>query len=110
MNMQKRSDERSRSLHREIARKLRRNPALWNIPKNNISRWKKRRKRLTPALMEWEHILDKLAKNRILSILEGESEDSIRLRSSSPFTGILSDDERKMIFDLHRGDNVKLNM
>ncbi len=104
MNMQERSEKRSRKLHGEIAKKLRRNPDLWEIPKNNIIRWKKRRKSLTPALVEWERILESLAKKQILSILEGASEDSIRLRSSSPFTGILGDDERKAIFELHRAD------
>ncbi len=104
MNMQKRSEERSKELHREIATKLRRNPDLWDIPKNNIARWKKRRKRPMPAHIEWEQILERLAKKEILSILEGESEESIRLRSSSPFTGILSDDERNAIFELYRAD------
>lgn len=104
MNMQERSDERSKKLHGEIARKLRRNPALWEIPKNNITRWKKRKKSLTPALIEWERILENLAKKQILSILEGSSEDSTHLRSSSPFTGILSEDERKAIFELYRAD------
>ena len=38
MNMQKRSDERSKALHIEIAKKLRNNPELWAVPKNNINR------------------------------------------------------------------------
>lgn len=99
MNMQQRSDERSISLHREIAKKLRKNSKLWEIPKRNITRWKTKRGRLTLATMEWKHILETNTKEQILLILESSSEESTRLRSSSPFTGILSDNERKHIFD-----------
>ncbi|RLC25697.1 MAG: hypothetical protein DRH21_03650 [Deltaproteobacteria bacterium] len=63
--------------------------------------WKKRRKSLMPSVIEWEYILDKYSKEQILDILESDSEESTRLRSSSPFTGILSDIERKNIFKLY---------
>jgi len=101
MNMQRRSDERSIALHREIAKKLRRKPSLWDIPKKNIVKWKKMRGRLTPAFIEWEHILNTNTKEQILSILESDSEESARLRSSSPFTGILNENERRMIFEFY---------
>ena len=52
--------------------------------------------------MEWEHILNTKTKEQILSILESDSEESTRLRSSSPFTGILSEKERKMMFESYR--------
>jgi len=99
MNMQKRSDERSKALHKEIADKLRNNPELWAVPKNNIIKWKDRRKSIMPSITEWEHILDKHSKNQILALLESDSEESTRLRSSSPFTGILSEIERIRIFN-----------
>jgi hypothetical protein len=101
MNMQKRSDERSIALHKEIVKKLRRNPNLWDIPKKNIIKWKKMRDGLSPAFIEWEYILSRNTKEKIFSILEGNSEDSVRLRSSSPFTGILSENERKTIFEYY---------
>ncbi|MFH0996044.1 MAG: hypothetical protein V1844_11200 [Pseudomonadota bacterium] len=104
MNMQKRSDERSKALHIEIVKKLRNNPELWAVPKNNINRWKKGRKSLTLSVIEWEYILDKLNREEILAVLENDSEESVRLRSSSPFTGILSDIERKVIFELYSRD------
>ena len=99
MNMQQGSDERSITLHREIAKKLRTNSELWEIPKRNIDRWIIKRGRLPPATREWKRILDTNTKEQILLILESNSEESARLRSSSPFTGILSDKERKRIFD-----------
>jgi hypothetical protein len=46
--------------------------------------------------------LSSYTKERILAILEGDPEESIRLRSSSPFTGILSENERKRIFESYR--------
>ena len=98
MNMQRRSDERSMVLHIEIAKKLRTDPSLWDIPKRNIAKWISGRDRLIPAVREWEHILNTNTKEQVLSILESDSEESVRLRSSSPFTGILSDSERKRIF------------
>ena len=102
MNMQKRADERSKALHLLIAKKLRKNPELWDIPMNNICRWKKARRNPAASMLEWEKILKNYGKQRILKILEGDSEESIRLRSSSPFTGILSEMERMAIFELFR--------
>lgn len=107
MNMQKRSDERSKALHRAVAKKLRHHPELWSVPQNNIKRWKKRRNTFISAIVEWEQILDQRSKEEILAILEGDSEESARLRSSSPFTGILSDTERKRIFDIYRSGNSR---
>ena len=102
MNMQKRSDERPKALHLLIAKKLRKNPGLWDITKHNIARWKKTRKNSGDSMLEWEKILGNYSKQRILDILEDDSKESVRLRSSSPFTGILSERERMAIFELFR--------
>lgn len=102
MSMQQRSDERSKALHREIAKKLRSDPRLWSVPRNNIQRWKMKRKNAAPPYAEWESILDQYSREQILNLLESDSEESVRLRSSSPFTGILTDEERKRIFQIFR--------
>ena len=99
MNKQKRSDERSLALHRMIAEKLRRTPSLWQTPKDNIARWKERSGHLPPSIGEWERILNTKTREEILVLIASDSEESIRLRSSSPFTGILSEDERAKIFE-----------
>jgi len=99
MNMQRRSDERSIALHQEVAEKLRRNPVLWDIPRKNLERWKQLQDGLSRALEEWERILQQKNQEQILALLESDSEEAIRLRSSSPFTGILHEDERKKIFE-----------
>jgi hypothetical protein len=99
MNLQERSDKRSKAYHKLIAKKLSNDPKLWNVPKNNLVRWKKMRGRLPYAYLEWEHILNTHTKEKILSILVSDSEDSVRLRSSSPFVGILNEKERSRIFN-----------
>ena len=101
MNMQQRSDERSASLHREIAKKLRIYSELWDIPARNIIKWKKNRATRSIAIEEWENILNMKTKEEILLILEGSNEESVRLRASSPFTGILNENERRAIFEIY---------
>ena len=109
MNWLIRADKRSRALHREAAKKLRKNPDLWDIPKKNLARWKHTEGGLPTALKEWEHILNTNTKEQILAILESDSEESNRLRSSSPFVGILSQKERNKIFEFYRlGKKKKL--
>ena len=108
MNQQQRSDQRSLTLHKEIARKLRNDPIIWQIPLNNIANWKGRRGQLPPALLEWEQILGTLSRDQILEILESDTEEASRLRSSSPFAGILTVRERADILhptaSRHSGD------
>ena len=82
-----------------IAEKLRHTPSLWQIPQNNISKWKERKGHLPLPIREWEHILNTKTHEHILALLESDFEESIRLRSSSPFTGILSERERATIFE-----------
>ena len=90
MSKQRRSDERSLALHRMIAEKLRHKPSLWKIPRDNISKWKERKGHLPLPIREWEHVLNTKTHEQILALLESDSEESIHLRSSSPFAGILS--------------------
>lgn len=52
MNWQTRADKRSRALHSEVAKKLRKDPDLLDIPKKNLERWKQTYGELPPALME----------------------------------------------------------
>lgn len=90
------SDWRSLEMHRLIATKLEADPSLVERARSNISRWKNQRGE-RPAYLEWEEILSS-GMDRILHVLTSEDQASARLRSSTPFTGILSDAERKMIY------------
>jgi hypothetical protein len=102
MNLQRRSEERSKALHKKIARKLRENPDLWNIPFENLKRWRRGGAQTPSAQLEWERILRESESERVLALLESDSEESVRLRSSSPFTGILTEAERNDIFSRFR--------
>ncbi len=102
MNRQQRADQRSKAFHVMIAAKLRAHPELWAIPKQNIQRWEKERKGVPSALYEWRCILQTSSKKKILTILESDAEEAQRLRSSSPFTGILTSSERKTIIESFR--------
>ena len=91
------SDWRSLEMHRLIATKLEADPSLVERARSNISRWKNQRVE-RPAYSEWEEILSS-GLDRVLHVLTSEDQESARLRSSTPFTGILSDAERIQLFN-----------
>ncbi|MCP4376146.1 MAG: hypothetical protein GY794_08245 [bacterium] len=97
MNRQQRADQRSKAFHLKVAAKLRVDPELWVIPKQNIQRWEKMIGESSPALYEWSCILQTSSKEETFTILESDPEEAKRLRSSSPFTGILTRSERQEI-------------
>ena len=103
MNRQQLVDERSRALHLKIAYKLRNHPEFWTIPEQNLRRWEEKMGGVPPAMYEWYRILRTASREEILSLLESPSEEAARLRSSSPFTGILSQDERAEIMKSFQG-------
>ncbi len=105
MNRQQIADKRSRALHAQIAEKLRIHSELWAIPEENIHRWERTMGGLSLALYEWNQILHTYSKEKILSLLESPSEEAARLRSSSPFTGILSQSEREEILKAFKQKN-----
>lgn len=92
-------DERSRALHEAIAQKIRRDPALLDLAKNNITRWLENADRaVQPALQKWKTFIETKPLEELLSFLTDESELACQLRQSSPFTGILTPRERDEIF------------
>lgn len=97
MNRHQWADERSRVFHASIAAKLRAQPELWDIPQQNLQRWEREMHGLPPALSEWRRILQTSSREKVLSLLESPSEEAARLRSSTPFTGILTEAERQHI-------------
>lgn len=87
------TDFRSLDYHRLIAQKIRNNPALLSVATNNIARWKHQNDFPQPYLDEWlAHIAQGL--EHVLKFIVEESENAARLRSSSPFSGILTQRER----------------
>ena len=93
-----RLEERSLAMHRLIARKLRADPTLIDIARENVRRWKRIDGLSKAPLSEWEQILDGGAAV-VARFLEERSERAARLRQSSPFPGILTDTERRTIYE-----------
>jgi len=90
------SDWRSLAMHRIIARKLRRNADVLKHARANIKRWRAANQFAQTYLDEWEAILDGGVAHTAM-VLESPSQKSARLRSSSPFAGVLEPDERMAI-------------
>jgi uncharacterized protein (DUF433 family) len=90
-------DDRSRALHTRIAEKLRENPALIAIALENIARWEER-SGPDKALDEWRRILTSKPLSDVTALLMEDSENADRLRQSTPFAGVLTEEERAAIF------------
>ena len=91
-------DARSLALAEAVAEKIRRDPALLRRAAGNLARWKRLKGTLPPCLKEWEEILAGRTMDDVLAILVEDNEQGRRRRQSSPFTGLLTPAERKVIF------------
>jgi hypothetical protein len=95
-------DARSLAMHCRIVQKISRDPRLFKKAEANLSRWSAKIDGPTPRYMkEWQEILEKPWLT-IAEIMTSMSEDATRLRSSSPFAGILSEIEREQIYAAFR--------
>lgn len=63
------------------------------IARNNLNRWKECYTEEPSWMINWYAILNQ-GVTTVLSVLDGIDEHSILLKSSSPFTGIISQKER----------------
>ena len=93
-------DARSLALHTVIAHKISKDPSLLETAKENLADM---RSRYEPDgvplyIKEWERILT-LPWERVAAFLIAVTEDAIRLRSSSPFTGILTEEVRLKVLE-----------
>lgn len=93
-------DRRSLFLHRLIARRLQRNPAFLEQARGTVSRWLMSRPD-EPALREWSDLLSRMSHREVARLLCSRSEAATRLRQSSPFTGVLSIQERGRVLRRH---------
>jgi hypothetical protein len=84
-----------------IAQKIRRNPKLMRIARQNLQRWKRKLRPWPSAFQEWEEILKGNSLEAVLEILTQESEEGQRLRQSDPFIGILTEKERRVFLNFH---------
>lgn len=93
---------RSLAMHAVIARKIERDPALLGIALRNLERWSGQRQERIPAwLKEWQALLKKPWPT-IAAFITDSGERATRLRQSSPFAGVLSNEERWRIHEAFR--------
>lgn len=87
-------DERSLAIHRLVAERIRQNPALFDKAKETLARWRKTVcVSSQPYLYEWELLMNQGIEACLVVAVE-ESERATALRQSSPFAGILSNQDR----------------
>jgi len=93
-----RIDRRSLALHRAIAEKLRSNPPLIAIARDNLDRWSLANGRSQPYWDAWREILDRPL-GEVLDLMLEDSERMTAMRQATPFAGILTPKERWAIYE-----------
>ncbi|MGC2238746.1 MAG: hypothetical protein WA584_21505 [Pyrinomonadaceae bacterium] len=84
-------------LHHAVAEKLRQDDSkVLQIARRNLDNWLKKNK--NSALLEWKKILKTQTTEEIIKIITEDTDKGQRLRSSSPFAGVLSEEEREKIW------------
>lgn len=93
-------DARSLAMHRLIAEKVRRDPSLFENVRATLARWRPTTAPGTlPYHEEWERLVSE-GTEACLAVAVEDSERARALRQCSPFTGILTPEERLAFFDL----------
>ena len=91
-------DARSLAMHRAIAEKLRANPALIEIARENLERWSSEPGRSGRYWEAWREILARPLPE-VLELIVEDSERMTAMRQTSPFAGVLDPRERWAIYD-----------
>lgn len=87
-------DERSLAMHRMVADKIRRDPALFEQARATLGRWRSIVSSSTqPYLIDWERAMD-AGVEVCLALAVENSQRATALRQSSPFVTVLSNKER----------------
>lgn len=86
------------AMHRAIARKIRREPKLFQRARRTLARWEKAKRACPPPLREWREILRNNNPNAVLRLLTRTGDNETRLRSTSPFRGILTQHEVERVW------------
>lgn len=91
-------DRRSLALHRLAVDKIRKDPSLFAIVQANLTRW---RTIIDPRslsyLDRWQALVDE-GMERCLTVALEDSEFGRDMRQSTPFAGILTNEERLRFF------------
>lgn len=105
MDAQRRIEKTILAEHRLIATRL--GPGVLGHARSNLRRWAERyAPDQRPGWMrEWDALLkDDVRDERLIEVLTSDSEEAKRLRSSSPFAGVIAPQER---WALHKAMRVR---
>lgn len=91
-------DSVSLVLHQIVAVRLRSNPLLLEDATLTLDKWLAKNPNIN-AWLEWKRVLETQSFENILKILTDETAEGQRLRSSSPFVGFVTDQERKSVIE-----------
>jgi hypothetical protein len=94
----RRIDQRSLAMHRAIADKLRADPSLLEIARDNLDRWSRTGSASQVYWDAWREILSRPL-DEILDLLVDDSERMTAMRQTSPFAGVLEPRERWAIYE-----------
>ena len=86
-------DARSLAMAKIIVKRIDADPTLIEVAHRNLQREERRRGRLSLASREWKEILTR-PWSEVREILLDESDEGQRLRSSRPFAGVVTEEER----------------
>lgn len=87
-------DERSLAMHRLVAEKLRREPALFDRVRQTLARWRVQVAPATqPYVRAWEAVVAE-GLEAALAVATERSQRAAALRQSSPFAAVLTPSER----------------
>jgi hypothetical protein len=94
-----RLEQRSLTLHRAIAEKLRKHPELLDIARENLDRWSAMGSRSQPYFDTWRGILEQPFEE-VLAVIGEDSPRMRELRQSTPFAGVLEPKERWRVYEM----------
>jgi len=89
------NDAISLEIGKRVAARLRQDPRVLQIARENLARWSHRNAdsaSLLRCYAEWQILLDRPLEE-ICQILQSDDEESRRLRQNSPFAGVLTASE-----------------
>jgi hypothetical protein len=92
-------DRRSLALHEAVAAKLEAQPQLLDVARTNLQRWLSANP--SAVLREWWQLLDVTPLPALLVLLRSPGDEATRLRQSSPFAGLLTQEERQSILNTY---------
>ncbi|MCY4283772.1 MAG: hypothetical protein OXC65_00335 [Thiotrichales bacterium] len=96
-------DRKVLELTRITVARIDENPALVQIGLDNIERWTARKGGYLPLChAEWKHLIETQPWETLRAMLLEESDEGQRLRSSHPFTSLVTEEERAEIYATRR--------